>query len=1619
MKFIKNGILVFMLSGWGVLYAIKTAQDLTNTYNGIKTEISVLEKQLVELPASTQQNLRNQLVATAKQIDTTYKTTMKQIAPWQKEPNNMDALLLLNNAVTQAQQSINDLLYPINLKIAQAITLYQQQQQKKHGGTINYKKEEALIKAQEAYEQKMEVLFSKLMQLLPTYNQLGDNIQKFLNQLALGQAYKEATVEQLSAQLDALAQKAYDLYKQVMPIHADDRAQLLNNIIKRIGNLYNEIIFQNIQQIQKEPISNDYFKALVALSIKIRGTNNKKDTWLVRDGFDKSLQIIIAKYFDTSTDQQKMFFNYLQNKINATYVAYNNALSHLVIQAGSSPTQEQLSYALQIYTLIMDEIKQINEPSNTNDAARNANISLALLNANIGLSLMKSLQPNQNTEPMRQQIITYFKQASVYFSQASSTASAQNYIGLYTKLTQAGQLIIDAQNAYTNGDESKAISQYTTAQQYFLQAGDKVDANKVSITLSAILGNYAIKNGTALYNQFSSKNSALISEYITFINSLDTSVTMATFEPLFNDLISLYQNTYVTLAPAVQSYQSVIKNNPSLQQSAQTITLLQNLTEGVSLVTSLSQAQFNLMQGDEQLAGLSSQALLQADQYYEAALQLFGQADSLYEKNKQLASYLPYLFTQKGENIDFTTIAQRHIAKLGIQYANTLGSNPVLALMYYNDANTRFNYLTPAVDSFITTTLGILSKSTPSIAQLYANAQATEKRLQTLPASSWVSNSTTAYYSSDATVQWNNLLQQYLLIYHLGYMQAKDAFTNAITSYAALYQQKVPSSFFPEIGIALIQYMNYLLLLTQKEDTEPVIKEINQNITLFFNKATALLKTINDPTSLTTTATTDQETLMHWSIIADQAIQTEENVRESMGLSSTPLGTLLEKSVDSHGVITYNALTIKQTITMPNPSLQLASLYKQLGDLYLKQKNYTLAYPCYYQAKQIYLKENQPNLIASFNDQLAVANALYLATEYRDLIIPQGAVTINGIQIPDHYEIKVYGQAVPVEFTSGVDFRNLKTPQMVSDFLISLASKMYIYNKITEMFPGFDFDTLFPLFSLSYNQLINNSVFQSFIPDQQSAFISVLTNALLFNNELTKRVQAKISSLSLQPIGIQNGMPQYGLYEYYVPIPPFVDEITFYQNYPAVIEYYICAASLYRPADLSTANMQICQPSLPAGNDSEQYAAMIEAQVHTFLSQGYDFQKQLDSITTSTTWKALKQVPQTDMNITLDPYMALYNSIKNLYNQMIAYYNGPISSNLTTAQSKEYASIISLLLDSYKNCADTLATFLIGDPLSYNYTQVLKDMLGNYVMAIVTYKNSDDLYGTMAQYHMNAGMILTNQKKFFDSLSYFFTAVNLYQRITAPTDSIKKSTTQANVRYYGAMFKGSTNNLGSFQETQKGLIDIVLSTGATEKISFTDLMTKYLQFLSQQGGVSTVSLDPAEQDMAKKIQNFLLDAMIYYSGCNTLIVNHGAQKTDPSLLMTLIPDEGTRTDITQQALALLHTFTEKNQVALDDLTSVTITLNRTDFPDGKDFVTLMFNGFELFKEKIENASDVTTQAIGYSAIAQLSLKLYTFLEFLYMDIFLGGPSVNAETNLASDIQIEVNNILAPSNQYIG
>lgn len=1617
-------VFIMNLSYGSMVIAIQTPQDLTNSYKDAKSQIGSLQSKMVQLPQSTQNNLNGSLKSASNQIDIVYQNTLGAIEPLEKK-TDLYSYEQLNNDITNAQQNINQIVYTISLKINSALSAYEQQQADQNAKNINQETAK-LIKAKMAYQEQMVKFFNQVEKLLPSYDTTFDNVQQFQkNMLFLHRPYDVKKIEDLTAQIDFVAQKAYQIYKQLGPIKADDRSSLLVLTLRSLSNFYMDLITYILQELNNQKKDDDYYRGLSDLSIKIMGTNNPSDSGLIRNGYDGTFKNIVSKYFSDTSEQTKMLDYYLQKKIDSTYLLYANALQTLSLQL-SNPTALQMKNASDIYALLMSEIAVLPKTAATVGVARVAHENMALLNIASAQSLIKTMQVSQDTASIVARITDFYKQASLFFSKAvelivdfykqdeqssktfsnADRANAQLYTNLYNSLTQASSNLKQAQAAQKSGDESTAIQLYKKAQSLFTQGGDGIDVDKIGILLSDLEGQFAIKKVQNSFNTLISQNKSLIQEYLKYIGSLDKSSTMSSFSNFFSALVELYQKSYVDLSTALQSYQSVSKNNPSLKQSNDIVQTIQNLTSSVSLLSTLSQAQTALQSGDQILDSLTANALQDAEKYYANAISLYQTADDLYSANNQLNKYVPQYFLEaSNQNLDFTSIANQHIAKLDIELADSLQGDLITALLYYNDANNRFKYLTESVDNFITTTLSSLSKEKNAIAALFSDAQNSEKALVALPSDAWIPKPNASGYSSDATVKWNGLLQQYLTVYRLGYKEAKDAFINAVTSYAEAYKKYVPESYYPDFEIAMIKYQQYVMNANENDDNSLLVKEIEPLVSAFFDKAQKLIDSIANPSALIVTATTDQLKIIEWSKFLDRALDQQEKVLDSVGQSldnqQIQQVLLFKKNIDQEGNITYTFFPTKKIVVLQNPVIKLGSLYKQLGDYYFNQKdpNYSLAYSSYYYAKQTFLQANRSDLVTPFEEQLALSDTLYLASEYRDLITPKGQATIASFKVPENYELTVYGQNVPSVIANSLGDVSLliKNPQKEQEALIALASQLYFYYKISDTFGADQFEKI--------SGIIANKNYAALPSDQQAALIVILENAEQFQKEIKNRVTKGISNLLLQ----QTSKQTYALYEYYIPVPRFSDVKKYYQGYPAAINYYLWAAYLFKPGPQGE-TITVGSETLPHGNDQDQYLKMVNNQIDLYLSQGYSFQSQVDGIKTGTRWDALKKSNKNNMSLSINDYMPVYLMIKNLYNEMIAYYNGPLANNLVDEKSNLNGSINSLIGSSYKELGDTLSSFLIGDPLSHNYTSVLKDILGNYINSIVTYNYTTNLYSSMAQFYNNAGQILVDQQKYFDSISFFYTAATLLQRITTPTPEIQKLIAQSYLNYFGGMFKGATYNIGNFQKAQTGLITITLTDGTVEKISFNDLLEKYLSFLTQSGGSSTTGLDQAELDESQKLKDLILDALVFYNGCNS--------QAQP-VINALIPDKNSLSKVNEEALSLIHSFSSKNTISFDSLSSVTLMMQRTDFPDGKDFVTMLNSGFDQFKTKVEQSSDSFNKAIGYSAIAQFALKLYSAFSYLYMDIYLGGVSVDAETNLTAAIKAEINQILSPSNQYIG
>lgn len=1614
MKSMQNGFFiafVVTLTYCGSSRPMLTSKDLTNTYETAKKTIAGLEIEIKELSQNAQQKLNLAIKKAGASIDQEYKTAQTKLIPLEKKQgSNAEQKILI--IVRAAQEKINRAVYDIGIQARKLINQYEQQKSGKETGTISQESGK-LARARAAHQLKMEQQFLKIEGILPAYDKALQRIDAIKRSL-YGKPYDPIKMEQITQEFISIAQQVYDVYKNTGAIKADDSFNLVVIVLKNLSDMFNDFVFYQLKQLTNQKKSDEYFEALSQISTHILGTKKDSDNSLVRLGYDETVQGEVKKYFSKPLEQKKMFDYYVQKKINITYAIYSNALQALVAQV-SNPTEAQRQYALAMYNLVMSELSMLSKSQKKADAIKSNNTAMALLFAASAQAAVKLLKMNKDNSKTITTIIDHYKQAAYYFSRAKDPNAAQ-YTKLSNNLEKAVASLKQAQAEEQSGNKIDAIKTYKMAQSQFNDGGDIVDANKIVILLADLQGKYLIDTVKKLFSQFASENKTMIQEYLSYIDTLDSSVTMNTFDPLFSSLIKLYETAYSDYAQALKGYQEV----PAPQQ---TYDIIRDLEDSVSLLDTLSQVHTDLQAGDQILASKTMDALQRAEKYYGNVGALAQKTDAMYAKNSALNDLVPRYFmlgAAPTENRDLTTIVHRHIAKWEIVLANSLVNDLATALLYYNDANNQFNYLTTVVDNFLTTTLSSLSQAKTTISQLFQTAQATEKTLLALPTDAWTPKAGAVNYESDATSRWHALLHQYLTVYRLGYSVAKNAYNNAINEYTAAYKKFVPQNYYSELDSAMISYHQYVMDSNENEQAEGVIvlKDIEQLIMTNFGAVQKLVDNVARSSSITSTTIAEQKKIIQWTEEFDRALSQQEAVLNSVGqgLSATEIQQvrILDKVIDPKGTITYTYIPTKKTVIIPNPLVTLASLYKQIADSYFSKKNYAYAYPYYYYAKQTYLQAHEPTLATSFDALLARADSLYTAAQYRDLILPQNQVSVGTINVPESYLIKVYGQTIPADISNTAEFSSLgfltTDPTKAQDFLVSLASKIYIYNKISDLFSADRFNELYALIALPYDQLQKNSLFQAFSDDEKVAFVSLVSNAAAFYKELTARVISHTTNLVLQ----QKNAQTFVLYEYSVQIPQFPNAVQFYQTYPSVITYYYYAGMFFQPGDPSET---VGQSTLPPGNDPEEYAKMLTNQVNTYLSQGHTYRTQIDDIKVGKEWNTLKTSNKKDMALSIKDYVPLYSSLKDSFNSMITYYNGPLSNSLIPEKTAQGKMLTDLVGSSYKEMGDAFTTFLIGSPLSADYISVLKDIRENYNAAIVTYNFDSNLYGDLAHIFNGSGDILTAQGRYFDSISFFFTAVNLFQLIKPQNEQTKKWAEESNLKYFEAMFKGSTINMGKFENARKNPIEIILSDGSKITTTFNKLLEKYLTFLSQTGGVSAQSLDPEEKNKSDELKNLVLDALIFYSGCKT-IIQDGIDGVQPSILTTLVPDEKALKKVEQDALDMIDTFTLRNKISLDTLDTVTLMLARTDFPDGADFTALLMNGFELFKKKVEQSTDNINKAIGYSGIAQLSLKLYGAFSYLYMDIYFGGISVDATKNLTAAITAEVNEIRSPSSQYI-
>lgn len=1623
LKILKIVTLYVMVLCTQFLLAESSEQDLQLTYQAEKKVIADTNAQLETIPTSIKQPWIAALSKVASTLDALYYAAVASLKPLEaqaKSTNLNDKLAAyeqISSITTTAQQKMKQATEPV-LTIKQQAATYLQSQQNQENKNALEKQLEADKKLQQAYEEAQKKLtkeIESLQKLYEPFNQAQKAVQTF--SLAMhDKPYDAAQVEAIVRQWQAVIDLSFNVYKQFGPINIQDSHNLMLMSLKKMGNFLLDLIYDQLQSLQHEKWDDLLYKALSESSVKLVGTQNPNDSPLVRYGYDGIMEQEIKKYFSDVNQQATLLNRYWKKKIQITFNSFKNGLQRLANTA-SNPNDEQRRIALNLYNGLTSELAVMSQSNKTvQDDIKLINYAMALLTLNSAQSLLKTLKLDSDNAPLVLKIIAFYNQAATYLTKAGQISQAQENTQLAKNLSNALSTLGQAQKIQKSPDMNKTIDLYKQAQGFFIAGADSLDANKILIVLSDLESKNAVAVAQQQFSQFELDNKTIIEAYLNYSNSLDSKLSIDQIDQFFTNLIQLYQTVLTSCQDAVTTYNTMRTNFPLKTQSPDVQTLNNNLSSAVIVLTALIQAYDALQKGDRLLALKTISDLQDAETtYYQNAVQFFKKVDLVYSTNQSLKTVIPPFFSNKVTEspFNFEILVQRYRAKSSLDLAGQLSSDPVTELAYYVNAYNRKEYLPVSFQTFLSDKINQLSQSKNTTDKLFSSLQSTEKKLATLSENEWAPQENRSFYTSQASQQWEQLLQQYSNLYYSGTQEAKAAFIEAANTYAENYGNYVLNN--KELGIALILFQLFILHINDNEEKEAlaVKQQIDTMLETSYESIQALLNAVENKANLLTTATLDQKKIKAWADQFDHSLDLQKSALASIGRSLTPEQqvtiNIIDKEVKGSSA-NYSFNSLKKTIELPDPLTKLAELYKQIGDASFAQKDFNRAYSAYNTARQLYTQLGQQTT-SDFNQRLALAHTLYLATQYRDLIVPLGSVTVAALQIPESYELKVYGQPVPAMISNqfpNLDF--LKTdPAKTLDFLINLAVELYLYNKISD--PS-TFDKLMPLLSLkNYDDLKNNAIFASLDEDEKIAFVEMVSFAGKMKALFQDRAAKKTMNFVLQ----QKADKQFVLYIYSLPIPRIIDETTknYYMQYPSVIIYYLWSANLFKPAEPGQENTTISvgQLSLPHGNDQQEFEAMKAKQVSVYLSEGYSYQDQLKKLQEGTLWQALVKTNKKDMTVVLDNYSDLKATVDNLFNQMYKYYTLPIASGLVTKTDQMYKTLQNLNGATYKNWGDTLANFLVGDPLSFNYVDILQDILKKYIIAITTYNYDTSLYALMAEHHNFAGNLLVEQGKYFDSISYFYTAAALSKNIVPQTTAVKKAIDGYYLNYLLALTQGSTIKMGQFQ---KALQEPITVEGTDETISFKDLLIKYLSQDSSQG------ISAQEASTMEDLKNLVLDALIFYNVANSYVTQGISNINEPSLLSWVGVDETNATKVHEAALSLVNTFSKKNNVAFDTISSVTLMMNRKDFPDGKDFVEMINNGFSLFENKVKSSSDMIGRAVGYSALSQFALKLYEAFSYLYMYIYYGEISADAIKNsLKPAIDARTNAILEPSKLYIG
>ncbi len=1604
--------------------------DLTQSYQTALSLLSCLEKEIQQLPQQNQISLKKESNDAKIAIETLYKENTTAIGLYTSRPEPFRGRAI-NAQIRSGKQAIESKVNKLQTIVSstQNALGYTKKAEEDKQKRIKAAKEAA------AYHASMMKLFQDLKPLMATFNTISAENYAIISDLYKAKNFEASFVPRIvkvTQEWQKLTQQFSEIYqKNKQPIAIDDTTNYVVLSIRALIYFYSNLLEMQLTNINRLK-RNDAYPFYSSLVTQLLGTGKSADVQGL--GYDATIKNLIATYF--KDDQAYLNKVYLQTKVNLTYNRYKSLLNGLIAR-GVDP-EKQLVYAEQFYALIMSDNKAL--PANQQAVdARAASSTLALLYVLSAQAQMKKMRLDKDTQPMREMAIAYYKKAAGYYKIAGDGNNEQNCIGLYTNLTQATALLKQAESAKKSNDLKNAIDLYTQAQAAFQNAGDTVDASTTSLVLLDVEAQYYLDQAKSVSDALEKKAVVFTDVVVSSGSPTIVPEKNAAFTTFIATLNESYKNIFQYYLNIVTGYQTRADQDSLTAPSQEVVTRVHVLNLAASAVQKIIEANTLLVNGD---AALNAGSIAAAQESYKSAVVLYQLADELYVKNPQLVGYIPLypatLSLDKTTSWSYALIAQRHITKMFVELAAKT-TDLVLAFHYYTNAQLRNHYLSQEMQQFLDEAIKKIMAQPGIMQEIYAAAQKAEKEALALSSDAWKATIGVGY-SSSADSAWEQVLRFYSALYKNGDTQIRADYVKAIDEYALAFGTHVPESYYPALGTALIRYHSYVLSMVENDEkqAELVLKSIDELIVPFFQTVESLVAAV-DNNSLLTSSSGNQEEVLRWQQRFDQALVQQEDVldelAQNIALDQRKVLLLLEKTVDAQEAITDTFLPAKKSVILANPPLKLADVTKQLGDYYFQKKDYILAYPCYADAQNQYKNGNRYDKVTTLQQQFDSAKTLYYGSLYRDSVLPQGSIKFDSFSAPASYDLKMYKQPVPKivadQFPSDATIKGYSKEQ-VSQFTISVMIDIYLYWWIKDAFGESMYAQLIEVMKSSLGKE-KNAIIAAVAAvlddeDDQANCVNIIMNAKQFRKELTDRVAQKKTSFSLEQVHAKDGTLEYILYELYIPMPQFpmaqIDTTTmFYLEYPSASLFYLWSSLLFAPGK---DRVVVNRASFTPGNRPDLYQEILDKTLELYFSKAYEYQIKINELKASDAYKKLIKMNKNDMSVKIADYLDLLNGIKDNYQQMILNCDNALNQNFIDRTSAKGKSINTLVGELCKKLGDELSVFLIGDPRSADYhVTVLDSISAAYINAIINYGYDQNLYKKYAEYCKNGGDILVQQGMFFVSSRLYVKAEKAYRNITPQTPELSALADAVALLRLQNVCKAATINVGQYLDARVNGVTIKNDDGTTTQKSLDQIIADYNAALQQSGGAEGVTgLDAQSTKALNDLKGNFLDALIFYSGSVlgskeqyvlgfSLLAQGNADKIDDSV----IKESGNMVNEYMQKNGIIF----KNEISVDAVTTITLALQRSNFPDGKTIAEVIQHGFDGFVKK---ATSTTQKATAYQALSTWCSLLYTSFGSLYINDFLGGMPTKPEdlvaavSNLKVNVETETNAMNSATWQYI-